>query len=514
MYGMFLKFASWLLQKLAVAALIVALGLAAYGGWVYLQEEGILEKQRVERIQQAITNRDNLLAAEAAIEKQIAGIRGDIEKQKERLKQAEKVVATLRELEDWWARWWPWSDRKTQQSANAEQLKKMEDLKTEAGSKWTALQKSMTGVIEQKGEIGKAILRTNEEISQLEASRSRARHYVVLAWEKTKWLILIALLSYFFGPTLWSLAMYYVVAPFMSRGRPIQLGPDPSALPEVGESHVSVEAVLRPGEVLRIREKYLQASDEGLGKRTRFVLDWRIPFTSAAAGLVELVEMRHPLKWHGHLARDPSHGHPVRRAEGPEPVEGDAHATPNPTGETPVPRPEYRVTLSNGDDPHIELAEVNVPAGGSLVLRPTFLAGVLQRDGDRLQIRRHWRIFRWQSWVCGQFRFFEFVGPCRLFLAGSRGVRAERLAEREGVSSPARRTNQDATIGFSPNLAYRPVRAETFWSYYRGMNPLFDDLFSGRGVFVLQETASEGGAAKAGRFWSNVWSGVLKVFGL
>jgi hypothetical protein len=46
------------------------------------------------------------------------------------------------------------------------------------------------------------------------------------------------------------------------------------------------------------------------------------------------------------------------------------------------------------------------------------------------------------------------------------------------------------------------------------MNPLFDDLFAGRGLFILQETASGGPAGKAGRFWSSVWNGVLKVFGL
>jgi hypothetical protein len=210
-----------------------------------------------------------------------------------------------------------------------------------------------------------------------------------------------------------------------------------------------------------------------MGKRTRFVLDWRIPLTSLACGLVELVEMKN--------AREAG---------------------------------EYRVTLSNGEDPHIEMALVHIPEGGSLVLRPSFLAGVIQRDGERLEIRRHWRIFRWQAWISGQFRFFEFVGPCRLIVSGSRGVRTERLADREGQSAPARRTNQDATIGFTPNLEYRPVRAETFWSYYRGMNPLFDDLFSGRGLFVLQETASEGSAARAGRFWASIWNGVLKVFGL
>jgi hypothetical protein len=263
------------------------------------------------------------------------------------------------------------------------------------------------------------------------------------------------------------------VAPLMARGRPIRLGPDPAALPEVGESRVSVDTAIRPGEILRIKEKFLQASDEGIGKRTRFVLDWRIPFTSLACGLVELVEMQNS------------------RPDG-----------------------DYRVTLSNGEDPHIEMAVVDVPAGGSLVLRPSFLAGVIQREGERLVIRRHWRIFRWQAWIGGQFRFFEFVGPCRLIVSGSRGVRAERLADRDGPARPARRTNQDATIGFTPNLDYQPVRAETFWSYYRGMNPLFDDLFAGRGLFVLQETANDGSAARAGRFWSGVWSGVLKVFGL
>jgi hypothetical protein len=285
--------------------------------------------------------------------------------------------------------------------------------------------------------------------------------------------VLLALASYFLGPTLWSLAMYYGLAPLMSLGRPIQLGRDPVTLPEVGESRVSVEAVLQPGEVLRIKEKFLQASDEGMSRRTRFVFDWRIPFTSLACGLVELVEMRNG----------------------------------SPTGES-------RVTLSNSDDPHIEMAQVDVPTGASIILRPSFLAGAILRDGERLEIRRHWRIFRLQAWVSGQFRFFEFVGPCRLLVAGSRGVRAERLAEREGQSSPARRTNQDATIGFTPNLEYRPARAETFWSYYRGMNPLFDDVFAGRGLFVLQETATGGPGAKAGRFWSGLWNGVLKVFGL
>ncbi len=474
MHGILLKFGCWLLQKLAVAAVIAAVALLAYGLWLYVQEEGFLEQGRVERLQRAVAERDVLLEAQKAVEQKLAKARADVEEQKTRAKKAAEIVAKLRALESWWDRL---VGNREQQAANAEQIKKMEALKTDATARLAELQGIVTAAILEKGGIDAALARANAEVGGLQAAESETRRYLREAWEKTRWWIAIALASWFLGPTLWALAMYYGFARLLAAGRPIRLGPDPATLPVVRESRVSIEGALRPGEVLRIKEKYLQASDEGIAKSTRFVLDWSIPFTSLACGLVELVQMRHPAK----------------------------------AGE---PGGEYRVTLSNGEDPHIEMALVEVPAGASLVLRPSFLAGVLQREADTLQIRRHWRLFRWQSWITGQFRFFEFVGPCRLIVAGSRGVRAEVLADREGQAAPARRTNQDATIGFTPNLEYSPVRAETFWSYYRGMNPLFDDRFAGRGLFVLQETHTEGGAAKAGKFWASVWSGMLKVFGL
>jgi len=175
---------------------------------------------------------------------------------------------------------------------------------------------------------------------------------------------------------------------------------------------------------------------------------------------------------------------------------------------------DQRVTLSDQKNPHAELAVITLGAGASLVLRPSFIAGVIVADDRRVMLRRHWQLFRWQAWMTLQFRFFEFAGPCRLVLSGSRGIRVENLATGGGEFSRARRTNQDATVGFTPNLAYRPVRAETFWSYYRGMNPLFDDLFAGRGLFLCQQVATEGEAKAARKFWAGVWGGVMKIFGL
>jgi len=46
------------------------------------------------------------------------------------------------------------------------------------------------------------------------------------------------------------------------------------------------------------------------------------------------------------------------------------------------------------------------------------------------------------------------------------------------------------------------------------MNPLFDDLFEGEGVFLCQETSAKGPQEEVRKFWAGLWSGVLRIFGL
>lgn len=465
-----IKLGSWLAQKLLVAGLIVLVGLAGYGAWLLLQDAAGMESRRLERLERAVAERERLTAAQAAFAERIGNVQAEITAQRERARQAERILANLRELQSWWERWFGDGE---QQAANAERAKRVEALGGEAANRIAALEQLAGQLPEEEEAVQEALRRVELEIAAIEAGRSKVVHYLREAWDRTKWYLALAVGGYFFGPSLWAVLMYYGFAGLVAYGRPIRLGPEPAALPEVGPSRVSVQAILRPGEILRLKEKFLQASDEGVTRHTCFVLDWRIPLTSLACGLIELMELR------------------AATAER-----------------------DYHVTLSNSTDPHLELALIDVPAGGSIVLRPSFLAGVVQRKGERLRIRRHWRLGHWSAWVTGQFRFFEFVGPCRLIVVGSRGVRAERLAVGQNRPNPARRTNQDSTIAFTPHLRYSSVRAETFWSYYRGMNPLFDDLFAGPGLFVLQETASSGAAAAAGRFWTGLWNGVLKVFGL
>ena len=284
--------------------------------------------------------------------------------------------------------------------------------------------------------------------------------------------LVMALLLFFFGPTLWSVLSYYGVGALLGRARPIVLGDGPGEPIGATGSQVSFELPLSPKEVLWIKEEFLQASDEAMRKRTRFILDWHFPFTCLACGLYELVELRN----------------------GTDRV--------------------HSVTASTQEQPTIEVAIIAVPAGSGVVLRPRFLAGVIARGDERLRIRRHWRIFSLQAWITLQFRYFEFEGPCRLVVAGSRGVRTEFLDGRDGDGPRGRRTNQDSTIGFTPGLRYRSVRAETFWSYFRGKNPLFDDLFEGTGAFLCQEISVRSHAAGVRAFWSHFWNALTKVFGI
>ncbi len=488
------RFFRWVLAKFTTAVLIVGLGVAACAVWVYLKDNVDFDEWRQDTLRAINGERAREQAALADVRTRLDAISAQIAQEQQRLRQTDKVIATLEDLNSTWDRFF---GNREQQRANDARRASLAAERTATIAKIATLQQDFTHATWERDGLEVALGKLDARFHDIEAKRSKVVHYLSLVWNyevgRGRWRLPIkawvgvVIGLYFFGPTVGKLVLFFGVAPWIVRGRPVRLAAELAVMPEMGESGVVAEILLQPGDRLWVKEKFLQASDEGLRRKTRYLLDWRLPLTCVATGLIELIEMAN--------------------------TRGAAVAPPAGAGAS-FPMGEQHVTLSNQADPHSELAVVTLPEGSSIVLRPSFLAGVVTAEGRRLHIRRRWQLFRWQAWVTLQFRFFEFVGPCRLVVAGSRGIRVENLAAREGPGLPARRTNQDATVGFTPNLDYRPVRAETFWSYYRGMNPLFDDLFAGRGMFLCQQVASEGDAKQARKFWATVWGGVMKVFGL
>ena len=464
------RFFSWLVQKLTFALALAVLAVAGLGLWIYLRDQVDFDVRRLEIVRALTGETTKLKAALGDVEGRMTATRAEIAAQKERAAQSAKVARDVDELNSGLNRLTTDAAQVRENDARVARMKQME---TDALRRANDLELVLKRTQWEKDGLEIALGRMELQLKSAEASKSKILHYAREAWAKYGPHVLLLVALYFLGPSLGRIFCYFVFAPLVSGRAPVLLGGAPTTLPEIDSSRAAVDLALQPADTLWVKEKFLQASDEGLRKKTKTVLDWRMPFTCAAAGLTELIEMHN--------------------------ASVDA---------------VYRATFSSQENPNTELAIVSIPAGASLVLRPTFLAGAIGLHGGKLVIRRHWRLFTMQSWVTGQFRYFEFVGPCRLLIAGSRGVRAEVLAPTTGHLSPARRTNQDATIGFTPGLAYRPIRAETFWAYFRGMNPLFDDLFEGRGVFLCQETSAKGEQEKVRKFWSGLWGGLLRIFGV
>ncbi len=468
--GLLTRILSWCSHKLLLGALLAVVTLAGFGFWVYFRDVVDFDLRRLEIIQALTGETTKLRSALGDVEARMAVMRTEVAAQQDRSAQAARVSAELEHLSSGLNRL---STTAAQLRENEERLTRMRQMQAGAQARVIELQESLKRTQWEKDGLEIALGRMQVQLKSAEEHKSKVVHYVREAWARHGPYVLLVVGLYLLGPPLARILAYLVFAPFVSGRAPVRLGVESEALPEITTSRSSMDLTLGPGDTLWVKEKFLQASDEGLRKRTRAVLDWRMPLACLAAGLTELIEMR------------------------------------NMTTEV-----TYRATFSSQENPNTELVLVTVPTGASLVLRPSFLAGAIGLGGNKLRIRRHWRLFTMQSWVTGQFRYFEFVGPCRLLVSGSRGVRAETLTVAAGNPLPARRTNQDATIGFTPGLAYRPVRAETFWAYFRGMNPLFDDLFEGEGLFLCQETSAKGPQEQVRKFWAGLWSSVLRMFGL
>jgi hypothetical protein len=270
------------------------------------------------------------------------------------------------------------------------------------------------------------------------------------------------------APTGIKLFLYYVLAPLAAGRPPIRLLPAAAgSVRASGErpSGVSVPVVLKEHEELLVQPDYLQSTALQARKQTRWLLNGAIPFTSLLSGMYLLTRVA-------------------------------------PAGEEPA-------VVSSTGDTHSEVGVIELGEGAAFVCLPRSLAGVIQDSRQPIRITRHWRLGTLQSWLTLQLRYLVFHGPCKLILKGGRGIRVE-------APGAGRLINQAATLGFSANLAYRSTRCETFVSYWRGKEDLFNDLFSGEnGVYVYEEVPDPqrtGGVT--GRGLQGFFDTLLKLFGV
>ena len=270
-------------------------------------------------------------------------------------------------------------------------------------------------------------------------------------------------------PLIVKAVLYFMVAPLITRARPVRLLPETSGEAAVGSSGVSVPIELGEGDELIVHSDYLQAAGAGPGKKTRFLFSWNMPFTSIAAGLFLMVSIRNP-------------GGPLAK-----------------------------VTVSPKRDLFDKLSRVTLPAGAAMVVYPRSLVGVLLRGGEAPHITRHWRLFNLHSWLTFQLRYLVVHGPCDFIVKGCRGVRAGEVTPEN-----PRMQDQCATLGFTANLEYSSIRCETFVDYLRGRDGLFNDRFANATGYHFTEEIPDPRRKTGlfGRGIEGIIDGFLKGFGI
>lgn len=271
--------------------------------------------------------------------------------------------------------------------------------------------------------------------------------------------------------------LYFFAAPWASRRPPIHLLPDlkgpiqasaswpiPTQVPGL-PSAVSVAVTIDRSSELLIQNGHIQSASVASNKRTRWLFNWSIPYSSLLSGLYGLTC-----------------------------VQSEATET-------------IMITASVGT--LAEVSIIDLADGSGFVCHARSLIGVIQLRDQPIRITRHWRLGSLQSWLTLQLRSLVFHGPGQLLVEGGRGVRIES-------GQRPRLINQSATIGFSANLRYSNTRCETFLTYLSGKDELFNDSFAGSdGYYVYEEAPNRGRTnGLTGRGLEGLLDACLKAVGI
>ncbi len=307
---------------------------------------------------------------------------------------------------------------------------------------WQARVAALTSAVETtraaRDQAHAAWQTAQEEIDRAAQKVDRAWVDLLQAARSTGWQIAAVAALVLAGPMVWKAFWYYVLAAIASHRPPAQIGraDAPGRLVE-RERGKTLEVEVTPLHALIARMDWVQQYAPGLSKRTRFLFDWRSPFTSYAAGLAEMTEL---------------------------------HTRAGGTSE--------RVLLNAGDDPNAYLIALELEQHPGLVLRPGSVVAV----SGPIQLRPRWHINSLHHWIAGRVRHILFCGTGVVYVSGLGGV--------DLCATDAPLVIEEALVlGYDSRAAFAAVRTETFWPYFREKTSLFDYRFEGGHAAVRQTTA-------------------------
>ena len=458
---------SWLAGKLVTYVVILALLLAIF---VVKVVPPMVVKYHEKELEKAIAELSESRALVGEFAERAKAIGSEIETKKREIDELSRRREKLEKLFD---KIWNNLFKREELAAEKERIAKQEELlKQQILQAEAAREKLRIEGGESEEEVKRRELLRDEKEKQLrEIKEMRAALDSLMQNEfrQMAFKALLILAAIIIIPIVWKAFAYYVVAPMAQSSKPILLGAD---VPGSGgitatPSHPAQRIFLSEGEVMLTKVDYLQGSMGNFEKKTKWLMDWKYPFSSVAAGLYILTKIRN--------------------------IGGESG----------------QITLSTQENATEELAVIEIPEGKSMVFRPHYLVAVTHPLGTPPRIHSKWVFRKIHAWVNLQFRYLIVEGPAKLVFSAQRGVQVEEVLP----NLPGRRVNSHLTAAFSPHLNYSPKRAETFVAYVRGKNALFDDFFQGSGL-VIQQQVTGGQRNPVARIWEGVFGAIGKVFGI
>ena len=258
------RFFSWLAQKLTFALLLAVLGVAGLGLWIFLRDQVDFDVRRLEIVRALTGETTRLQGALSDVEARMTATRVEIAAQQDRAAQAAKVAKDIDSLNSGLSRL---TADSAQVRADDERIARLKQMETDALKKVNDLEL----VLKRTQGKGRARNRAGPDavyVTTAEASKSKILHYAREAWAKYGMHVMFVVGLYFLGPLLAGLAILFLPR-WSPGGLPVLLGDPIEALPEITSSRTAVDMSLHPGDTLWVKERFLQASDEGLKKEIR-----------------------------------------------------------------------------------------------------------------------------------------------------------------------------------------------------------------------------------------------------
>ena len=196
--------ALWLVRKAGLAALLIAAGLGAYAFRLAARDPVDFDPHRAESLRLLTGEQQHLRAALDDVKQRIASLETALAAQQERLHTSDRAIAALRAGDIWWRTAWDRLFGNADQVRTKEEcLARFEKMKADATARAAELRPNIIRASWERDGMEIDLERVNRHLAAVERNRSKTLHYLSLAWQRSRWYVIAALVLWFLAPVLW-----------------------------------------------------------------------------------------------------------------------------------------------------------------------------------------------------------------------------------------------------------------------------------------------------------------------